>query len=164
MPDISIGLAIMKELASPCGTAKSACPAPPTCQFCHFLRPSKSIIKGVHKPLHKGLCVRSTCTQVCAKVCTHLYTGCKGLYAQTFAQRFVRPFRKYELFELSNNSNDGSRSCPCDEEGVQETAALACALVGRRGRRTRESEAERASRAHGQPRRSRLDEHARVAG
>ena len=31
---------------------------------------SKAIIKGVHKPLHKGLCVRSTCTQVCAKVCT----------------------------------------------------------------------------------------------
>ena len=95
MPDISIGLAIMKELASPCGTAKSACPAPPTCQFCHFLKPSKSIIK--ESTLHKGLCVRSTCTQVCAKVCTHLYTGlCKGLYAQTFAQRFVRPFRKYE--------------------------------------------------------------------
>ena len=28
---------------------------------------------------------------------------------------------------------------PCAEEGVQETAALACALVGRRGRQTRES-------------------------
>ena len=152
MPDISIGLAIMKELASPCGTAKSACPAPPTCQFCHFLKPSK--------PLSKES------TNLCTKVCAY------AAPVHRFVQRFVRTNKGLcdrfgntnELFELSNNSNDGSRSCPCDEEGVQETAALACALVGRRGRRTRESEAERASRAHGQPRRSRGDEHARVAG
>ena len=65
-----------------------------------------------------------------------------------------------------NNGSDGEAcaTLPLRRRRSPRNSSPRLRSVGRRGRRTRVSEPQRASRAHGQPRRSRGDEHARVAG